>query len=70
MTLSIIYITLKKTRLGWELVAPSGAVLTEFREKYNHKALERARAWASTWSNWVVRVDDGIRMPTETYRKD
>lgn len=68
--MSSIYITLRKTKLGWELVSEKGAILTEFREKYNHRALERAKAWASTWGSWVVKVDNGITMPTETYRKD
>jgi hypothetical protein len=54
----------------WELVSPSGVVLTTFKEKYEHKALEYANAWVSSWKDWIIKVDDGITMPTEAYRKD
>ena len=70
MTLSSIYITLKRNRMYWELVSPSGVVLTTFKEKYEHKALEYANDWVSSWKDWIIKVDDGITMPTEAYRKD
>ena len=70
MTLSSIYIILRRNRIYWELVSPSGVILTTFKEKYEHKALEYANAWVSSWKDWTIRMDYGVRMPTKTYQKD
>lgn len=55
--MSTVIIKLKHDGTWWKLTSPSGVELWKFREKYEHKALERARAWASTWNDWSVRLD-------------
>ena len=63
--MSSIVITLKRDKDSWELISPNGIMLKRWREKYPHKAAEYARAWISTWSDWTLRIDDEIKMPTE-----
>ena len=54
-----IIITLKEVApYKWRLFAPKGhTVSSEFRgKKYN--ALEWAKAYCSTWPDWVVRCEE------------
>ena len=64
-SMSSVIITLRMHKMQWELVSPSGVILTTFREKYPNKAKEYALAWISTWSNWTLRIDNEVRMPKE-----
>jgi len=69
---SSIRITLKKVNDCWELISPSGLQLYTFREKYEHKALERAQAWASSWKDWCIVMEgyDEVRVSTEIIEED